>query len=509
MLELSPSQGRALAQGPHFGGAFGGLGVSTAANKCKVPCQQFQTCQDIAKGVCCVPVPREEIAYVTCTYRNTCIEKPDFLATIDLDPCSSCYGQVIHRLFMPNLGDELHSFGLSDPCVCPDNCGTRWNKLIVPGLISSRIYVVDLACQCRAPRVCKIIPPECVFWTCDKGYLNVPRQLPCGDVLIANVGDPAGNSKGGFVVLDGQNFELKGNWEKDCESPAGGYQFWFQPCLDVLISTSGFALNVVGRGFCPDDLKKGVFGRNIYVWNLSCRRVIQCIDLGEDSLPLSVKFLHNRNAAEGYVSCALSGVIYRFCKCQASRDCWEVEEVIRIPDKEVKNWIMPRMPAFIVDIVISPDDRFLYVSNWWHGDVRQYELTRGCKPRLVGQVFVGGSIVRCGPVAVCRDEELKCQPEPLVVKCRRVYGGPSRLQLSRDGKRLYVTTSFYSAWDRQFYPDMVREGAVMVLIDVDTERGGLTVNKDFLVDFGKEPCGPCLANAIHFPCGDATTEVFS
>lgn len=28
------------------------------------------------------------------------------------------------------------------------------------------------------------------------------------------------------------------------------------------------------------------------------------------------------------------------------RDCWEVEEVIRIPDKEVKNWIMPRMPGW-------------------------------------------------------------------------------------------------------------------------------------------------------------------
>lgn len=32
------------------------------------------------------------------------------------------------------------------------------------------------------------------------------------------------------------------------------------------------------------------------------------------------------------------------------------------------------------------------------------------------QVFVGGSILRGGPVTVCRDEELKCQPEPLVVK---------------------------------------------------------------------------------------------
>ncbi|XP_065713754.2 methanethiol oxidase-like [Patagioenas fasciata] len=477
------------------------------ANKCKVPCQQFQTCQDIVKGGCCVPVPREDVAYVTCTYRNTCIEKPDFLAVIDLDPCSPCYGQVINRLFMPNLGDELHSAGWITVCVCPDNSGTRWNKLIVPGLISSRIYVVDVGSRCHTPRLCKIIPPECVFWRCDKGYLNVPRQLPCGDVLIANLGDPAGNSKGGFVVLDGHNFELKGNWENECEAPQFGYEFWFQPCLDVLISSSGIAPKIAGYGFCPDDYKKGVFGRHIYVWNLSCRNIIQCIDLGEDSLPLSVKFLHNRNAAEGYVSCALSGVIYRFYKCQ--RDCWEVEEAICIPDKEVTGWIMPRMPAFIVDIVISPDDRFLYVSNWWHGDVRQYELTRGCKPRLVGQVFVGGSIVRCGPVAVCRDEELKCQPEPLVVKCRRVYGGPSRLQLSRDGRRLYVTTSFYSAWDRQFYPDMVREGAVLVLIDVDTERGGLCVNKDFLVDFGKEPCGPCLAKDIHFPCGDATTEVFS
>jgi len=30
------------------------------------------------------------------------------------------------------------------------------------------------------------------------------------------------------------------------------------------------------------------------------------------------------------------------------------------------------------------------------------------------------------------------------------------IQLSLDGRRLYVTTSLYSAWDRQFYPDLVR-----------------------------------------------------
>lgn len=39
---------------------------------------------------------------------------------------------------------------------------------------------------------------------------------------------------------------------------------------------------------------------------------------------------------------------------------------------------------------------------------------------------------------------------------KKVAGGPQMIQLSLDGKRLYVTTSLYSAWDRQFYPDLIR-----------------------------------------------------
>jgi hypothetical protein len=42
------------------------------------------------------------------------------------------------------------------------------------------------------------------------------------------------------------------------------------------------------------------------------------------------------------------------------------------------------------------------------------------------------------------------------------------LQLSLDGKRLYVTNSLFSAWDKQFYPDLVSKGSHMLLIDVDT-----------------------------------------
>ncbi|XP_041333496.1 methanethiol oxidase-like [Pyrgilauda ruficollis] len=287
---------------------------------------------------------------------------------------------------MPNLKDELHCAGWGPACGCFDSgAAAKRTKLVLPCFISSRIYVVDVGSQCRAPRICKMIEPVDVFWKCNKGYLAVTHPLPNGDVLVANTGDPAGNGKGGFVVLDGETFELKGNWENECEAPPTGYDFWYQARHNVLVSSAGLVPKVAGRGFNPDDLKKGVFGRRLNVWNLSCRSLTQCFDLGEDSLPLSVRFLHSPEAAEGYVGCALSGAIFRFYK-SCERDNWAVEEVIRIPAKDVSGWIMPKMPAFIADLVISPDDRFLYVCNWLHGDIRQYELARNCKPRLVGQV---------------------------------------------------------------------------------------------------------------------------
>ncbi len=46
------------------------------------------------------------------------------------------------------------------------------------------------------------------------------------------------------------------------------------------------------------------------------------------------------------------------------------------------------------------------------------------------------------------------QPNALFVKGRRIYGGPQMIQLSLDGKRLYVTTSLFAPWDKQFYPDL-------------------------------------------------------
>jgi len=58
-------------------------------------------------------------------------------------------------------------------------------------------------------------------------------------------------------VLDGETLEVKGNWENECEVPLSGYDFWYQPRHNVLISTAGLVPKCAGRGFDPNDLKKG------------------------------------------------------------------------------------------------------------------------------------------------------------------------------------------------------------------------------------------------------------
>lgn len=44
---------------------------------------------------------------------------------------------------------------------------------------------------------------------------------------------------------------------------------------------------------------------------------------------------------------------------------------------------------------------------------------------------------------------------------------------------------------------MVEKGGHVVMIDVNTEDGGLSLNEDFFVDFGAEPNGPALPHGLY------------
>ena len=95
-----------------------------------------------------------------------------------------------------------------------------------------------------------------------------------------------------------------------------------------------------------------------------------------------------------------------------------------------------------------------------------------------------------------------------VVEGIEINGAPQMIQLSLDGKRLYVTTSLLSTWDNQFYPDIRDKGGQMFLVHCDTEDGGMRLDPDFLVDFGKEPNGPARAHETRYPGGDCSSDIW-
>ncbi len=433
-----------------------------------------------------IKAAREKLLYTVAIYTGTGIEKPDYLATIDADPDSPTYSQVIHRLEMPNLGDELHHIGWNACSSCHDDHTKKRKYLIVPGVRTTRIHIIDTGTDPRNPTLFKVIEGDEIK---AKTNLSGPHTVHClgSDIIISMLGDAQGNAPGGFLHLD-ENFEIVGRWEKDITGMNFNYDFWYQPRHNMMVSSEWAAPNTFMPGFDLGDVAAGKYGHSIHFWDFANKSIAKSVDLGaEGMIPLEVRFHHDPDSSHGFVAATLSSNIFHFHK--HGQD-YEIAKVIDIPTIDVEGFPVP-MPSLITDILVSMDDRYLYLANWLHGDVRQYDIRDPANPVLTGQVWLGGQLGKA--------------PE---VHGRPVDGAPQMLQLSLDGKRLYVTTSLFSTWDNQFYPNMKTTGGCMVMIACDPEAGGMQLDPRFFVDFGKEPHGPSRAHETRYPGGDCTSDIW-
>lgn len=117
---------------------------------------------------------REKLLYTVALYTGTGVESPDYLATIDADPESPTYSQVISRLEMPNIGDELHHTGWNACSSCHSDSSKERKYMIVPGVRSSRIHIVDTATDPRNPTLHKVIEGDEI-----KAKTNLSGPTPC------------------------------------------------------------------------------------------------------------------------------------------------------------------------------------------------------------------------------------------------------------------------------------------------------------------------------------------
>lgn len=261
----------------------------------------------------------------------------------------------------------------------------------------------------------------------------------------------------------------------------------------------------------------GHYGNQIHIYNWSESKHIQTITFEEPEgwLPLEVRFKHEPSDRNAFVGTALGSGLYHIYK--KSEDNLEMMHrlAVSIPGKEVSGWILPVMPALITDIVISMDDNFLFLSCWLHGDVRMYDIRDPFDIKLVGQCFIGGLIHKESKVMVIKDKELNERPDPVYIKGQRVEGGPQMLQVSLDGKRLYVTTSLYRNWDKIFYPESLEKGSFLLQIDVDNDlsnvtKNRLSLNKNFGINFNNlfGNSIPYLAHEVRYPGGDCSSDIW-
>jgi len=430
--------------------------------------------------------PREKLLYVPAIYTGTPIKQPDYLATVDVDPKSKSYGKVIHRLPMPSLNDELHHTGWNVCSSCHAHSSKERRFLLAPGIKTGNIHVIDTSNQ-RAPKLHTTVKGRDIAKKVNLSAPHTTHCLPDGRIMISMLGDRNGNGPGGFLLLD-EKFHIAGRWEKKAAGMKYNYDFWYQPRHNVMVSSEWAAPNTFWQGFKLKDVKAGKYGRQIHFWDWSEGKITKSASLGETGLiPLEVRFHHNPKSSHGFVGAALSSCIWHWHKTGGK---WQVENVIQVKPKEVKGWPFP-VPGLITDILISMDDRFLYFSNWLHGDIRQYDISNPSKPKLTGRVWCGGVLGKTYKVAG-----------------NTLHGGPQMLQLSLDGKRLYVTSSLLSKWDNQFYPDIGKKGSYLLQIDCDTKSGGMAINDNLFVDFGKEPHGPARAHEIRYPGGDCSSDIF-
>jgi selenium-binding protein 1 len=436
--------------------------------------------------------------------------RPDALVVADVDPQSPTYGQVVGRVEMPNAGDELHHFGWNacSSALCPyaPHPHVERRYLLVPGLRSSRLHVIDTKDTPRQPRIVKVIEPQEV--AARAGYSR-PHTVHCGPegMYVGALGNPEGGGPGGVFLLDHDTFDVLGRWEVERGPQELAYDFAWHLGFDTMLTSEWGTPDMVEGGVDPELLLNGKYGHRLHVWDLRKRRHLQALDLGpEQQMVLELRPAHDPTRPYGFVGVVvsrddLSASVWLWHRAdmegapvdgdhRREHGPWRVRRVIEIAAEPAAEDELPpalkpfkAVPPLVTDINLSLDDQMLYVSCWGTGEFRQYDVSDPFHPRLTGSVRLGGIVAGAG--------------HP---KAGALNGGPQMVEVSRDGERVYVSNSLYASWDAQFYPEGIRGWVAKLQAN---PAGGLALDPDFFIRFdGERP------HQIRLEGGDASSDSY-
>jgi len=188
-----------------------------------------------------IAAPPERLAYVAAY--DPAGQAKDAITVLDTDPSSPDYGRVVGWSELPTAGNELHHFGWNacSSALChPGHQGhgpLERRYLIVPGIRSSRTYVLDTKPDPHNPKVVHEITAEEL--AAKAGYSR-PHTLHCGPgaIFLSALGGAGGNDgPGGVALLDHDTFDVIGPWERDRGDQFFAYDVWWHLDHDTVITS--------------------------------------------------------------------------------------------------------------------------------------------------------------------------------------------------------------------------------------------------------------------------------
>ena len=323
----------------------------------------------------------------------------DKLVTVDVNPASKSYGKVIDRVSVGGRG-EAHHMGFTDDR----------KYLWAGGLDDSKIYVFDVGTNPAHPKLIKTIDSltEKTGYVGPHTFYAMPGRMLIGS--LSNAADKGGvtgmatyNNKGEFVAKHAIPTGTVGGVKGD----GYGYDIAVNPAKNVLL-TSSFAgwnnyMRPLGELIKDAEAMKH-FCNTLVVWNLKTMKPEQV--LAVPGAPLEIRWALPEGKDWAITATALTSKLWLVR--HDAQGHWEARDVGAIGD--------PAKVPLPVDISISADATGLWVNTFMDGTTHYFDLTDPEHPKQTYTKHTGSQV--------------------------------NMISQSWDGKRIYITSSLLSQWDK-------------------------------------------------------------
>jgi selenium-binding protein 1 len=323
----------------------------------------------------------------------------DKLVTIDANPASKTYGKVIHKISVGGRG-EAHHMGFTDDR----------KYLWAGGLDDGKIYVFDVGILPAHPKLVQTIDdlaPK-TGYAGPHTFYALPGRMLIGN--LSNSADKGGvtgmavyNNKGDFVA----KYAMPTSVIKQIKGDGYGYDIAVNPAKNALLTSSFTGRNNYMRDLGevvkdPEAMKH--FGNTMVMWNLKTMQPEKI--LAVPGAPLEIRWALPEGQNWAITATALTSKLW-LIKRDADGD-WQAQDVATIGD--------PAKIPLPVDISITADAKGLWVNTFMDGTTHYFDLSDPEHPRQTYTKHTGRQV--------------------------------NMVSQSWDGRRVYVTSSLLSKWDK-------------------------------------------------------------